>query len=201
MCRSCEEKTARYDPNEFFSAERKEKAQKKPYRVLVVVDAQNDFITGRLGSENARAAVPNIVRKIKEYKRNGWPIVATQDTHWENYSDTHEGKLFPIEHCMHGTRGWEIDDRIEALISDEPHIRKPAFAYIHWKLYYDLFHDAVIEVVGFCTDICVVSNALYLRSAFKENDIVVDSKCCAGTSEEAHNAALLVMKSCQIEVI
>ena len=179
----------RYDPDEFSA------------RTLIVVDAQNDFIHGCLGSKDAAAVVPNIVQKIKEYKQNDWAVIATQDTHHGNYLQTHEGKLLPVEHCIEGSNGWQIESSIEALLLTDMHIKKDGFMFPHWQYYSPLIQHGVIEVVGFCTDICVVSNALYLRAAYPENDIVVDSKCCAGTSAEAHEAALTVMRSCQIEVI
>lgn len=174
-------------------------------KVLVVVDAQNDFITGLLGSEEAQSAVPAIAAKIDEYMKNTDLVVFTQDTHYDNYMETDEGKYLPVIHCLERTWGWEIDERLDMTA---PHIQKYTFGC--YELPETLIRIAEscdaeidqIELCGFCTDICVISNALILKSVFAPMgiDIVVDSHACTGVTPEKHNAALEVMKSCQIIV-
>lgn len=174
-------------------------------KVLVVVDAQNDFITGLLGSEEAQSAVPAIAAKIDEYMKNTDLVVFTQDTHYDNYMETDEGKYLPVIHCLERTWGWEIDERLDMTA---PHIQKYTFGC--YELPETLIRIAEscdaeidqIELCGFCTDICVISNALILKSVFAPMgiDIVVDAAACAGVTPEKHNAALEVMKSCQIIV-
>lgn len=176
-------------------------------KVLIVVDMQNDFITGSLGSKDAQKIVGNVINKIKEYKDNGDKVIFTRDTHYDNYLKTHEGKMLPVKHCIAGTEGWQIPDIIDR--AECEHINKPTFGWDLWRLVIadngkvETRQYAMdnIEIIGLCTDICVISNALILRSAYPEANIVVDASCCAGTSFEKHEAALEVMKSCQIEVI
>lgn len=176
--------------------------------VLVVVDVQNDFVNGSLGTPEATYIVPNIVDKIQRW--DGY-IFATLDTHDEYYLDTLEGKRLPIPHCIYGTEGYKVNKHVaEALTNNKGFnenrvCRKTTFGA------YDLpdvirresFVEcaAKIEVIGLCTDICVISNALLLKAHFPDVEIVVDSNCCAGTSPEMHQKALDVMRSCQIEVI
>ena len=174
-------------------------------KILVVVDAQNDFITGTLGSEEAQSAVPAIAAKIDEYMKNTDMVVFTQDTHYDNYMETNENKYLPVLHCLENSWGWEIDENLDI---DAPHIQKYTFGC--YELPEILLHlaescDAKIEQIelcGFCTDICVISNALILKSVFApmDIDIVVDAYACAGVTPEKHAAALEVMKSCQIIV-
>lgn len=174
-------------------------------KVLVVVDAQNDFITGLLGSEEAQFAVSAIAAKIDEYMKNTDLVVFTQDTHYENYMETNEGEYLPVIHCLENTWGWQIDERLDMTA---PHIQKYTFGC--YELPETLIRIAEscdaeieqIELCGFCTDICVISNALILKSVFAPMgiDIVIDSNACAGVTPEKHNAALEVMKSCQIIV-
>ena len=168
--------------------------------VLVVVDMQNDFISGSLGSEAARAIVPCVTEKISRSKKSGAKVVFTLDTHTENYLDTREGRLLPVPHCVKGTVGWELCPHIAELAAGCEIYEKPTFG--SEKLASDLkaLNPKRIEIIGVCTDICVVSNALLLKAALPECDISVDSSCCAGTSENSHRAALGTMRSCQIEV-
>lgn len=186
-------------------------------KILVVVDVQHDFVDGILGSEEARAAIPNIVKKVNEYaKMEDALIVYTRDTHGDNYYDTQEGKHLPVPHCIKNTIGWDI---VPEVISEEAAILivdKPTFGDVSlgskiveavWEAKH--FDDEAIinyapksiEVVGFCTDICVVSNCMILKNYFPESLIVVDSSCCAGVTPAKHEAALEVMRSCQIDVI
>lgn len=168
-------------------------------RTLIVVDMQNDFITGRLGTPEAVAIVPKVKAKIEEYRALDWPVVFTQDTHFENYLDTTEGKKLPVKHCVMGTRGWQI---VHGLSIDENDrfIEKYTFGFSDWDKLPIWKGD--FEIVGVCTDICVISNALILKALAKEMaEITVDASCCAGTTPENHKAALQVMKACQIDVV
>lgn len=163
-------------------------------KTLIVVDMQNDFIDGSLGTKEAVAIVENVKNKIAEYKKNGGEIIFTRDTHQKNYLETPEGIKLPVEHCIEGTVGWQIADGLEA--EDAKYINKPTFGYTKWN---EMSFDE-IEIVGLCTDICVVSNALILKAQFPAAKISVDSRCCAGVTPESHNAALETMKMCQIEI-
>lgn len=164
-------------------------------RTLIVIDMQNDFIDGALGTKEAQAIVPNVKKKIEEYKARGDEIIFTRDTHQNNYLNTNEGKHLPVEHCIEGTYGWQIADGLE--VECCLYIDKPTFGCTHWK-----YHDfEEVELVGLCTDICVVSNALILKAQFPEINITVDASCCAGVTPESHKAALTTMKMCQINVI
>ena len=174
-------------------------------KFLIVIDMQNDFIDGVLGTKEAQAIVPLACEKIRNFEGN---ILATMDTHDENYLNTQEGKLLPVLHCIPDTTGWDINDDIDEAIYEKPH-RK---IYKHTFGTFDLpkwiketahtFGEEIeaIELIGVCTDICVINNALILKAAFPEVPIAVDAACCAGVTPELHEAALKVMKSCQIIV-
>lgn len=180
-------------------------------KTLIVVDMQNDFITGPLGTPEAVAIVPKVKAKIEEAVRNGDQIIYTRDTHFTDYLGTREGKKLPVEHCILHTQGWQIHD--ELLPPDDYQkvyiLNKYTFGSddIPWAFRAlvtapngDLACDE-IELVGVCTNICVVSNALLLNTAYSERcEITVDATCCAGTTPENHEAALKVMESCQINV-
>ena len=164
-------------------------------KTLIVIDMQNDFIDGSLGSKEAVEIVPAVKEKIKEYRENGDEVIFTRDTHHENYLNTNEGHYLPVVHCIENTPGWEIR---EGLYFDGAEIiNKPSFGYTGWKE--KSFEE--IEIIGLCTDICVVSDALILKALFPEIKISVDPKCCAGVTPDSHNAALETMKMCQIEII
>lgn len=165
-------------------------------RTLIVIDMQNDFIDGALGTKEAQAIVPNVKKKIKEYKARGDEIIFTRDTHFEEYLETNEGKHLPVKHCVRGTHGWQISDDIGNGAGCEV-INKITFGYEGW----DRYNFEEVELVGLCTDICVVSNALILKAMFPDIDITVDASCCAGVTPETHKAALTTMKMCQINVI
>ena len=160
-----------------------------------MVDMQNDFIDGSLGTKEAQAIVPNVRKKIQEYKDRGDRIIFTRDTHQTNYLSTPEGKKLPVEHCIQGTKGWQIADGL--VTEDCQYIDKPTFGWTHWN---EESLDGEIELIGLCTDICVVSNALILKATFPEVNITVDADCCAGVTPETHKAALEAMKMCQIDV-
>ena len=166
-------------------------------KTLIVIDMQNDFISGSLGSKEAQAIVPNVKKKIEEYKARGDEIIFTQDTHYADYLETNEGKHLPVKHCITNTYGWEIADGLE--IEKCQHIYKPTFGWMHWDWRDCSFEE--VEIVGLCTDICVVSNALILKATYPNANITVDASCCAGVTPESHQAALTTMKMCQINVI
>lgn len=173
-------------------------------KVLVVVDMQNDFIDGALGTPEAQAIVPKVVEKVKEYKKNGDQVIYTADTHFEDtYAESMEGKKLPVPHCMYLTKGWLIHDDVR--MGSQNIVQKYTFGakslpnYIHSNY----IHHGVteIEVVGLCTDICVISNVMILKAHFPEIKITVDSSCCAGTSPESHQRALDAMKMCHIDIV
>lgn len=172
-------------------------------KILIVVDMQHDFIYGPLGTPEAREIVPNVWKKIDEYHERGDDVYYTLDAHFPDYLKTHEGRYLPILHCMIGSEGRKPVCRI---MSKDVVVPKRTFGYGSWaavlpREVYSTNPDMMIEIVGVCTDICVVSNALILRSTFPEIDITVDASCCAGTTPEKHKAALEVMKSCHIDII
>lgn len=163
-------------------------------KTLIVVDMQKDFVDGALGTAEAVGILTNVKNKIKEYIDNGDEVIFTRDTHHENYLDTNEGKHLPVVHCIEGSDGWQI---YEGLYVDGCKIiDKPSFGYIGWNE----FKFEEVELIGLCTDICVVSNALILKALFPEIKVSVDSKCCAGVTVESHEAALKTMGMCQVEV-
>ena len=167
-------------------------------KYLIVVDMQNDFISGALGSDMAQSIVPYVVEKVKNFEGK---IIFTRDTHSENYAETQEGKKLPVEHCKKDTHGWEICDELKTFAKDV--VDKPTFGSITLPDLIGKNGEVIeeIELCGLCTDICVISNAMILKSAFPEAKITIDSKCCAGVTPESHNTALQAMKSVQIEII
>lgn len=172
-------------------------------KLLIVVDMQNDFIDGSLGTKEAKEIVPKVVKKISKWDGD---IIVTQDTHTDNYLQTNEGRYLPIEHCIEDTEGRRINkDVFFALCeSDDPH-----FCVLNKRTFGSTALPEVIrgegydyiELIGLCTDICVISNALILKANYPETTIAVDSSCCAGATVESHKAALLAMKMCQIDII
>ena len=167
-------------------------------KLLIVVDMQNDFITGALGSKQAQAILPNVKTKIEHYRQNGDKIIFTRDTHHDNYLSTQEGKYLPVVHCIEGTEGHFISDELDT--NDCRIFDKPTFGSLELaKLVAEGGYDEV-ELCGLCTDICVVSNAIILKAQLPETKITVDPRCCAGVTEESHRAALLTMKNCQVDI-
>ena len=170
--------------------------------ILIVVDIQKDFVDGALGTAEAVAMVDNAAKKIRGFDGD---IFVTYDTHFENYMETAEGGKLPVPHCIKGTEGWELDQNIaKALVGkDFTKVEKLTFGSTELP---DLVRKTVgnedfdITLIGLCTDICVVSNALILKANFPEKDICVDAACCAGVTIETHNAALTTMKMCQINI-
>jgi nicotinamidase-related amidase len=164
-------------------------------KTLIVVDMQNDFIDMALGTKEAVAIVPKVKEKIRQYAQNGHEILYTRDTHREDYLDTPEGKNLPVPHCIRGTKGWEIADGL--YVEGSKIIDKPNFGWPHW----DRETLEEVELVGLCTDICVISNALIIKAMFPNAQVTVDSACCAGVTPQTHEAALSAMKMCQINVL
>ena len=163
---------------------------------------QKDFVDGALGTKEAQAIVPAAVRKIEEFEGE---IFATFDTHFEDYMETAEGRKLPVPHCIKGTEGWQLDRDIAAALADKDFtpVEKLTFGSVDLP---ELIRkaadgeDFTIELIGLCTDICVISNAMILKAAFPEVPVKIIADCCAGVTPEAHDAALATMKSCQIEV-
>lgn len=172
-------------------------------KFLIVVDMQKDFVDGALGSAEAAAIVPAAVKKIKNFEGE---IFATFDTHFENYLNTSEGRKLPVPHCINGTDGWKLDKNIAAALDKKGFTSVEKFTFGSVDLP-ELIRKAAgedvfsIELIGLCTDICVISNALLLKANFPEAAIAVDEKCCAGVTVDKHNAAVETMRSCQIDIL
>ena len=168
--------------------------------VLVVVDMQNDFIDGALGTKEAVAIVSNVKEKIENFKGT---VLFTRDTHFENYMKTQEGKNLPVPHCIKNTEGWEIRAELEALRTTEA-IDKVTFGSSELPARLKEINDTEaiesITFVGICTDICVISNVMVTKAFFPEIPVIVDASCCAGVSPETHKNALEAMKVCQVKV-
>ena len=168
-------------------------------KALIVIDMQNDFIDGALGTSEAQKIVPLIKAKIEAAKANGTSVIFTRDTHNSLYLHTQEGKKLPVEHCIEGTFGHEIHKDLKqecAIIFD-----KPTFGSIALANFITDSFVTEIELCGVCTDICVISNALLLKAFLPEAKITVDSSCCAGTTPQNHENALSAMMMCQINII
>ena len=168
--------------------------------VLVVVDMQNDFIDGALGTKEAVAIVPNVKEKIENFEGT---VLFTRDTHFENYMDTQEGKNLPVPHCIKDTKGWEIRAELDSLRTTEA-IDKVTFGSSELPAKLEKLNNAEaiesITFVGLCTDICVISNVMVTKAFFPEIPVIVDAACCAGVSPETHKNALEAMKICQVKV-
>lgn len=177
-------------------------------KILVVVDMQNDFIDGALGTPEAVRIVPHVVKKIR-----GWDgvVYATQDTHFANYLDTQEGRILPVEHCIQGSHGWNIEASVRKALT-EGAVRNDSTLYVTKTTFgsRDLAEILAkrskteeieeIQLVGLCTDICVISNALVCKAFLPEVPLAVDAACCAGVTPESHQNALNAMKACQIKI-
>ena len=169
-------------------------------KVLVVIDMQNDFIDGALGTKEACAIVKAVAQKIDAARKAGNTVIFTRDTHSLDYLSTQEGKNLPVVHCVKGTTGWQISSALN--IADSKVIDKPTFGSLELANYVaSLGNVTEIELVGLCTDICVISNAIILKAKLPEVKISVDSACCAGVTPKSHQNALSAMKMCQIEVL
>ncbi len=173
-------------------------------KYLLVIDVQNDFVDGALGTAEAVAMLPNLFAKVRAFDGEVW---MTKDTHPENYLDTQEGKNLPVKHCIKGTKGWELVPTLEELCREKqsPVYEKPTFGSVTMaqdlKQLYDAGKVESVELVGLCTDICVISNALLIKAMMPELKVSVDASCCAGVTPQKHMAALEVLESCQVQVI
>ena len=172
-------------------------------KILIVVDIQNDFVSGALGTPEAQAMIENAAKKIRDFDGD---IFVTYDTHFDNYMGTKEGEKLPVPHCIKGTWGWELDSKIAAALEGKDYtaVEKLTFGSVELpRLVKEKVGDqsAEITLIGLCTDICVVSNALILKANFLDAEIIVDASCCAGVTPNTHNAALDTMRCCQINVI
>ena len=170
-------------------------------KYLIVVDMQNDFITGSLGTKEAEAILPAVIEKVKNFEGT---VIYTKDTHTTEYLSTQEGKNLPVEHCIKDTEGWMLAEELEKLSVNHKVFNKPTFGSVELASY--LVEQAKektieeIEFCGLCTDICVISNALLIKANLPEILISVDASCCAGVTPESHNNALAAMKMCQVTV-
>lgn len=168
-------------------------------QVLIVVDMQEDFIFGSLGSREARSILPAVRKRIEAFREEGGNVVFTRDTHGADYLSTQEGKYLPVVHCVKDTKGWQI---AEGLFKDGDKIfDKPAFGSPLLAEFVRKEGFLRVELIGVCTDICVVSNALLIKAFCPEAEVCVRADCCAGTTPGAHNAALETMRSCQVEIL
>jgi nicotinamidase-related amidase len=170
---------------------------------LIVVDMQNDFVDGSLGTPEAQRIVDHVVEKIMHFEGR---VLFTQDTHESDYLETQEGVRLPVEHCIRGTKGWELVPAIEALLMPESQvIEKPTFGSSELVGLLERLNEEEpirsITLAGLCTDICVISNALLIKAYFPEIPIAVDATCCAGVTVESHQRALDAMRVCQIDIV
>ena len=174
-------------------------------KILLVIDMQNDFLYGALRNEEGIKIIPSVVNKIKEYKVNNDLVIATRDTHYDNYLETQEGINLPVTHCIKDTYGWEINDSVKEVLTDSLVIDKPVFGSMELALYLKDKYESIqkeleIELVGVCTDICVISNAMLIKSSLPEAKITVLKDLCAGVTVDSHNNALNAMRMCQINI-
>lgn len=171
-------------------------------KYLIVVDMQDDFVYGALGSKQAQEIVDSVVKKIKEFDGR---IIFTKDTHEKNYLQTQEGKFLPVEHCIRGTKGWELIAPLQEMTKSSNYkiYEKGTFGCVDLAVDLKEKEEEIesIEWIGVCTDICVVSNALLVKANMPEVPMYVDAGCCAGVTREKHEAALETMRSCQIQVL
>ena len=170
-------------------------------KILIVVDMQNDFISGALGSDDAKSIVANVRNKIKAFDGE---IYFTKDTHYDDYLETQEGKNLPVKHCIKDTWGWEIEDSLKEFATN-PVIEKETFGSSSLGIFLSQIeeeeHIDEITFIGLCTVICVISNAMVAKAFVKEAKLIVDASCCAGVTKASHNTALDAMKACQVDVI
>ena len=169
--------------------------------ILIVVDMQYDFIDGALGTKEAAAIVPKVKEKIASFRG---PVIFTRDTHPENYMETQEGRNLPVPHCIRGTEGWQIRPELDALRKTQP-VDKPGFGSVELgKLLLEMNGKepvGSVTLIGLCTDVCVISNALIIKAFLPEVPVKVDAACCAGISPESHDNALAAMAMCQVEIL
>lgn len=173
--------------------------------ILVVVDMQNDFVSGALGTKEAVGIVPFVVGRVVEAVNREETVIFTRDTHEQNYMDTQEGRKLPVPHCIRGTEGWQIIPQLQEYTAHTQPIDKPTFGSVDLAEALRIVGQRMpiekVTLIGLCTDICVISNALMIKASLPEVEIVVDAKCCAGVTPESHANALAAMKMCQITVV
>ena len=168
--------------------------------ILIVVDMQKDFIDGALGTSEAVGIVDNVAETIKSFEGE---VIFTRDTHGDNYMDTQEGKNLPVPHCIKGTDGWQLDKKLEVLRTDAMKVfDKPAFGSVELAEYLRAGGaPESVTLIGLCTDICVISNAMLIKAFMPETKVMVIERCCAGVTPQSHSNALEAMKMCQIQVV
>ena len=172
-------------------------------KMLIVIDMQNDFVSGALGTEEAKQIVPKVIDKIKNFKGQ---VLYTRDTHEDDYLDTQEGQNLPVPHCIYGTDGWSLVPEIDAMAKANNSLifDKPTFGSLALAGCLNGIHKVAkideLELVGLCTDICVISNALLLKATMPDVKITVDAACCAGVTPKSHETSLQAMKMCQIHI-
>jgi len=170
-------------------------------KVLIVVDMQNDFVDGALGTKEAVAIVDNVAKKIEAFDEE---IIVTYDTHQTDYMDTREGKYLPVPHCIENTKGWQLQEKVEKALEGKnvKRLKKTTFGAVELvKLFEDCDQtETEVTLIGLCTDICVVSNAMLLKAYYPEMNITIDASCCAGVTPESHQASLTTMKMCQMNI-
>ena len=169
--------------------------------LLIVVDMQNDFINGSLGTKEAQAIVPAVKARILEAMEDRWQVIFTKDTHSIDYLKTQEGKNLPIKHCLRGSDGWQLHPELQDLSIGSSVFEKGSFGSLELAEYVSSLNPDAIEVIGLCTDICVVSNVALLKAYCPEVPMSVRANCCAGVTPEAHEHALAAMKSLQVEIL
>lgn len=167
--------------------------------LLVVVDMQGDFISGPLGTREARAILPAVRKEAAAFRARGGEVAFTRDTHGEDYLSTQEGKRLPVVHCVKGGDGWQLAEGL--FCAGDRVFDKPSFGSLALAEYVRAGGYGRVELVGVCTDICVVSNALLIKAALPEADLTVNGALCAGVTPQKHEAALETMRSCQVEVL
>lgn len=169
-------------------------------KVLVVVDMQKDFIDGALGTEEAVAIVDNVAETVRSFEGE---VIFTRDTHHDDYLQTQEGRNLPVPHCIEGTDGWQLDKKLQVIRTDSMKIfDKPTFGSVALAEYLKADKEiGSVTLVGLCTDICVISNALLIKANMPEVEIRVIEKCCAGVTPQSHANALEAMKMCQIQIV
>lgn len=170
--------------------------------LLLVIDMQNDFIDGALGTKEAEAIVPAVLKRVREFEGD---VIYTRDTHFESYLETQEGKNLPVPHCIKGTPGWELHPELKKLCEsmNSPVLDKLTFGSRELPAFLEEHYPeglACVELIGLCTDICVISNAMLLKAFFPELPVSVTASCCAGVTPQSHENALNAMKMCQITV-
>lgn len=168
-------------------------------KTLIVVDMQNDFIDGALGTQEAEAIVPAVLARMQKAREEGETVICTRDTHGADYLQTQEGRKLPVAHCIQGTKGWEVREELKPFIDET--IDKPSFGSVELPKLSAVREADELTLIGLCTDICVISNAMLLKAFYPEKTIRVEAACCAGVTPQSHETALRAMQACQIEIV